>query len=189
MNLCGKHYNLMIVGAILYYVVTSLIFYKQGFGAHWYETSIGLAIGMALAVYEKSLIKLLKKRYWIVFAITLAVTVVVYKFGIPFIYNLFPGDFRIKNAVDFNMICVCIILWMAKFEIGNPVSKFLGSISLEIYLLHGFVILMFKNSRYSMANNTLFAILVPLITIIMAFVMKKCMDYIFDLIYMKKKSV
>lgn len=187
MNICGKHYNLMIVGAIFYYAVTSFIFYKQGFGAHWYETSIGLAIGMALAIYEKSLISLLKKRYWLVFSMLLVITVIVYKFGIPVIYDLFPNDFLIKNTVDFTMICLCIILWMAKFEIGNPVNRFLGSISLEIYLLHGFVILMFKNGRYSMTNNFLFAILVPVITIIMAYIMKKCMDLILGLIYKKKK--
>lgn len=186
MLVCKKHYNIMILGGVIYFVATSILFYCSGFGMHWYETSISLTIGMAWAVYEKQIFSFAGKRYWGLFIAVFALTVVVYKIDIPWLYGLFPADFAFRNVLVFALMCVCIVVGMMKFEVGNPVSYFLGDISLEIYLLHGFVIQMFKNDKYNMQSEALFTILVPIVTIFMAWVMKKCLDLIFNIIYRKK---
>ena len=183
---CGKHYNLMILGGMLYFALTSWLFYKQCFGMHWYETSFGLIIGLIWAVYEKQIFMFMKKFYWIAFAGLLILTVILYKFNLPWIYGIFPEDFVIRNVVVFAMMCVCIVVGMMKFEIGNPISNFLGDISLEIYLLHGFVIMALKNDKYNMQNEALFTVIVTVGTIAMAYVMKKCLDVFFAIIYKKR---
>ena len=187
MLVCKKHYNLMIAGGILYFALTSWLFYSRGFGMHWYETSLGLTLGIFWAVYEKQIFSIMEKWYWPVFIFVLVLTAVVYKIDIPWLYGLFPSDFAFRNVLVFLLMCLCIVLGMMKCAVGNRVSHFLGYISLEIYLLHGFAIMMLKNTKYDMSNEALFTILVPIITIVMAYVMKKCMEFVFDIIYGKRK--
>lgn len=185
MYIVKNHYKMMILGGILYFVLTSYLFYSIGFGMHWYETSLGLTIGITWAIYEEQIYKFMEKFYWPVFIGTLLLTTIIYNVNIPWIYRLFPKDFAIRNVLVFALMAISIVMGMMKFEIGNPISRFLGGISLEIYLLHGFAIMALKNEKYNMQNESLFTILVLVMTILMAFVMKKFMNIFWKIICKK----
>ncbi len=50
----------------------------------------------------------------------------------------FWGDYCLRNVLGISLTLL-VLMVIRRFEIGNPVLKFLGTISYEVYLIHGTV--------------------------------------------------
>lgn len=181
MKLCKKHYLLMVLGGVVYYILTAALFVHRGFGMHWYQTSLALPIGMAFAVYEEKIYKFMSKYYYYVALAVLAVTFVVYEYGLGGFYKLFPEDYSIHNVCVSTLMVICIIVVMMKITFDNKVLQFLGKISFEIYLIHGLVILAARNDRLYIENEMVFSIVVIVVTIVASVAFNCCMTYVFRL--------
>lgn len=183
MKVCKNHYLLMVLGGFLYYVGTTVLFYSRGFGMHWYETSLAIPIGMLWAIYEKQIFKFMSKNYWPKFIGTIAISVVVYFASGLKIFNIFPQGYPAHKVIVYALFCICMIFSMMKYYVGNPITKFLGDISFEIYLLHGVLILATReNDKFVIQNDTLFTIAVVAGTIIFAVLMKFGTNLVFKVI-------
>lgn len=86
---------------------------------------------------------------------------------------------------------VCfVLLVMMKVKFGNPILKFLGSISLELYLVHNLFVMGLKdNSIASIPSASMYIVLTVLLSIGLAAVVSGVDKYLIALILGKKKSL
>jgi membrane-bound acyltransferase YfiQ involved in biofilm formation len=112
-------------------------------GEWWYNTTMLFAIGMTVAMYEKEISAFLQKHFGVCIAVLTAAFLILYRFTSYALANwsywsTLPAAYACL-ALQLPMV-VCFILWMVtllqKVKFENCVLRFLGSIGLEIYLLH-----------------------------------------------------
>lgn len=183
MKICKKHYLLMVLGGLLYYIGTTELFISRGFGTHWYQTSIALVLGMVAALHEKQVLSFMKRYYLIVAPLILAVTIFLAVGPLDNFYRAVSGKYDTKAVVVVFFVLLCILLGMMKAKVGNPILNFCGKLSYEIYLLHGLLIMILRCDLVYIENDTVFTLAVVFGTIIMAFIMHWVMDIFFGIIY------
>ena len=64
--------------------------------------------------------------------------------------------------------CLVIMLFSMKIKCSNPVLSFLGKISLELYLIHGLFIQLFKGQLCMIQNDFLFIAAVLICSVVSA---------------------
>jgi peptidoglycan/LPS O-acetylase OafA/YrhL len=120
-------------------------------GEWWYNCVILFPVGMFFAKFEKELIAFFKKTYLVLMPVCVAAVYPVYlwsrKVCNDFGYygeNWGAPDTVLRRRVSVlseSAICVlfvlAILLLGMKVKIGNKFLKFMGSITLEFYLIHG----------------------------------------------------
>ena len=140
----------MIIGTLLYMVIC-LLFSP---GTWWYNTPHLFVIGIAVARHRDGFLNGLKKGYWLWLILTLLVTAAGFVIA-SYYYNvitLFGGHYddmthfwvemigQIISAVSFSIFVVLVGL---KVKVGNRVLAFLGTFTLEIYLVHPLFVQLF----------------------------------------------
>lgn len=153
MKIFRKRKGLIIAGGVAYYVLSTVAFMRLGFGMHWWGTSFGLVVGMIFAVYEKQIFDLFHKGFYIKLVCYLVLLVLVYLSAGPYYRITGFGDKFPYHTVFDLMCCIGVFILLVGFEIGNPVSRFLGKYSYEIYLLQGLFILAGRSSRLQLEGN------------------------------------
>ncbi len=172
MMICRNHYRRMIAGGCIWYVLYVICCMRADFGCWWYNASPLLIVGMAWAVYEKQILKLISICYS-------KMTVAVWILFIP----LYMLAFSLKDSEAYEnrlfllhiaaavLFVIGINLFSLKIRIGNPVLRFLGHISLEIYLVQGLLIEGLRNGTVFIESETLWAALVVGGSVILAFLL------------------
>ncbi len=180
MMICKKNFMAIILCGCAWYVAYSAFCIKINFSNHWYNASHLLVIGMIWATYEKSICKFFKRTYpymlifvWICFII------------------LFSNNGRLASTnahsfivstsltiVEAVLFVLGILLLSMKIKMGNPILRFLGNISLEIYLFHGMFIL-FIQKVIPIQNEFIWSFLVIILTVIFSGIVHTLMAYIF----------
>ena len=155
MAICKKRHGLMLILASAFYVVYAFVCIMLDYGAWWYNTAFVLIFGMVWAVYEKQIMSFLKKRYWIVgviWSVAFAVMFVVASL-------LPPLEFPINSILASAFFSVLALLVFAKIKFENPILKFFGKISLELYLCHEILIVLFRSNVCFIENNLIYSLL------------------------------
>lgn len=118
-------------------VVISLLIYFTDVGG-WAVESLGFVYGILLADWkEKFSIK--AKQHWgkglaVLMACCLCLGILYLKAK----HVIFLGDYLLKIVLGIAILL--LILWAnVKYPVGNVAGRFLGKISYEVYLIHGFV--------------------------------------------------
>lgn len=134
-------------------------------GEYWYVSLLGFSAGMICSSLnikkDKSFLVL------VVFGILAGVSMV--------------GELLLKNheglivlwAIIYNISTLSlafVVLFVGRYvRFNNPVFKFFGSISLEIYLLHGVFEELFKGISFINNNNLLYGVVVVVSTILASY--------------------
>lgn len=172
MTLCKQRYGLMICIGCLWYITYVICCIKMGYKDQWYNSGQLLIFGMWFATYEKRIIRVIEKTYFVFTPATLLLCAVIYCFKNPIASVL-----RIDSALLLLRMTVAVlfvligVLFSLKFAIGNKLLRFLGDISLEIYLLQGLFIAGLRNSIIYIQNDSLWCIMVLAGTIMLAYVL------------------
>ena len=127
--------------------------YKVDFGTWWYNTHHLFLCGIIFAKYERKFIAHMKKLYILRLIILFVLQHALYYIGeniwpimmelklVKFEYmTLFQWIFQMLSAFFFVALCLTIGL---KVKVGNPVLRFFGKMTLEIYLIHGIFVHLF----------------------------------------------
>ncbi len=174
MKVCKKNYYAMIVGGVIWNVLYIICCMKLKFGLWWYNTSHMLIVGMLWAVWEKKLIKIIK-RYQIIIPI------------IWIVFALMPikgNDLYVGIIVTF-LFVISIVLFSMKVRIGNKILGFLGEISFELYMIQGLFITILRSNKFYIVNEFAWSCLVLALTIISGFVL----HILFDKLLTKYKKI
>lgn len=163
MVLCNKKTVFMISGATLVITCWVWITFKNTESSYWYNCSHLLIIGMLWAVFGEKIINKIRNHYFVSLSCFTAL----------FLLNYFIS--RQKNG--FELYCYRNIMYVLstmifltiiqKISFKNQLISYMGKISFEIYLTHGFVILYLEKLKIKL-NNIIFVILVLVLSIIIS---------------------
>lgn len=163
-------------------------------GEWWYNSVHLFSIGLLFARFEKSIVPHVKK-YYIVYLI---LAVVGLAFFYPFseytqaTFSYYGEDWGAKDKVWRRWVCLlsqmgasCAFVFLVfllnmKIRIGNKVLQFMGTITLEFYLIHGLFVELFgysfldmRPSVYYIKNVALFVAVVVVLALPAACLLQK----------------
>ena len=129
-------------------------------GEWWFNTSFMFLFGMIMAHSEEKIIAFVKKRYPIVLLLCLVAAI-----GLSFPVNAmvemgtyyceYEGSFPILQIFMIKFVTLLcqfamvffadavVLMAMMKIKCGNRITRSLGSVSLELYLIHNLYLIMF----------------------------------------------
>ena len=191
-------------GTILYCIVVNNVL---GFNNWWVNSCFAFFIGIYWASYkERYTITLKDKNKIIRYAIILLIILFVI-IGFQFFTSEYAVMDIINNTdladdimrqpipvINMNIICIVLLFMLfnilEKVRLNDKVFTFLGNISFEIYLYHGLVMYLLRNSCYYCRIDYIYAILVIGLSIILAKLMNVANNkiYAFYLSKIEKKS-
>ena len=152
MKLCKTHFSAMVLGALLYCAVWRWICIRAQIPPYWYSSIHVLAVGMGWAVWENKITGWLQKYGWLGISIPVAAFLLIAPIS----------HFGAQNLNE--LVVVCFVLAAAslltKIQFFNPILRFIGGISFEIYLLQGLFLTGLRNSGFYLNNGFLFCLLV-----------------------------
>ena len=172
-------------------------------GEWWYNASFLFVIGIIFSKHSEGLRKFARKGYIFLLA---AFTALSGLLGVQTFYMLrkysywseIPGEdpryldkIRCLSVQLPWIICfVCfLLLIMMRVRFGNPVLKFLGSISLELYLIHNLYLTGLRSGTvFRVSSPGMYCILTILMAIGLATVISGVDKYLIALITGKKKA-
>ncbi len=178
-------------------------------GEWWVNSAIAFVTGLIFCNYEKYLVPWLKKMYALKFHILLILTMVAYKlssygqskFGY---WTEFNGkgagvSEKIKTYFCqlplFILLGVVVVVFLMKYHVNNPVTRFFGKYSLHTYLMNLMAITVlrflqknetspFKAGKY---NLLIYAVAVVVVTVILGVIEKYMCDGVTKVLFRKKK--
>ena len=171
-------------------------------GEWWYNASFLFIIGIIFSRHADGLRKIARKGYFILLPVFAALTVLL---GLQTKYALetwsywseIPGEdpayldkvHCLAIQLPWIMVFVCfILLLMMKVRFGNPVLKFLGTISLELYLIHNLFLTGFTGKIAQIPSAGMYIVLTVLLSVGFATVISGIDKYLIALICGKKKA-
>lgn len=113
---------------------------KLGFEDFWFNAAWGFPLGLVWQRFYRSITSAFRRHPWVY----LAVTGFTALWWIIIAEHFFWFGYLARLCSTLS-VSVFALLLMCKLRIGNPVSRFFGRISLEIYLIHGLLVFSLKN--------------------------------------------
>lgn len=154
-----------MIGAFLVYLTACLI---MQLSSTWYEGVFCLILGIVWAKYFKQINEILSKSKWFV----LSILIVGLLFAVSFVFGNFdflPNLLRIAvKSISACMFTILVVLFLRIILINNIITRFLGKISLEIYVFHGFFLTLYRCTYVFIGNWILYVVLVFASTILLA---------------------
>ena len=152
-------------------------------GEWWYNTTILFPIGMLFAKQEQAILAFVKKHYRVLavfsailfFALLASAIYANHRFGYYQEWSGHPGyGEKLFTLMMQSLACTAFIfalmLLFMKRKIGNRMLSFLGEISLELYIIHHFVMVYaLQDARISSPEPVLFLVVCVFSTILAYF--------------------
>jgi peptidoglycan/LPS O-acetylase OafA/YrhL len=131
---------ILLIGVSLSSLILYFFAYKDiSSNAGWCFERMGLVWGILLYRYYDRLV-LWMSRSWIIKIIGLIfVGLILGLLYLKLKTVFFWGEYLLKIILGLSLILLCFIL-TSKYRFDNKINRWLGNISYEVYLLHGFVI-------------------------------------------------
>lgn len=140
---CGVVWHMAFLLALV------LLFRKLGFSGYWYNSCLTYLLGILWAMKEERWLGFVRKHYW------LTAGLLVPAFGAVFLATMVLVDASWVLVLywlsGILFTAVCLLLQM-KVTFGNRLLKALGDCSMEIYMLHGLFINLYRGNRIYMEN-------------------------------------
>lgn len=140
-------------------------------GPWWFNSSILFFAGVLFGGFETEAMAFFRKNYRLLTSLTVPVFLLFYTVSI-YVTNAFPYQTQEMSPLSPKMwkswfdlgwqslavisFCLMITLFTMKIKCSNPFLRFLGKISLELYLIHGLFIQLFKGQLCIIQNDFLF---------------------------------
>lgn len=150
-----KNYIGMIFGALAWYVIHCCMCMKLGFGKWWYNAAILLIVGMAWGTYEKEITKTISRHYLLVLCCT-AILFCIF----------FVGDLKTEGIIGLiseimtgGCTTILVVMMLMKVNLGNQITRKLGEISFELYMVQGLMIEGLGHVESIKSNDLLYVVL------------------------------
>ena len=176
-----KNQKFIIAALLLSSVMFIFFMIILNWSSYWYKSIIVFNIGTIYAFYEEKINVILNSYLGLILLLSLLIIYGIITLNISFVSNT-----TITNINNFfiSLLCPILILpfclnWeLSTTSIFAKILKFIGSISYEIYLIHGCVIYFIQLSNID--NIFLIIFLVYTITILVALGINKLCQFFFN---------
>ena len=149
-------------------------------GEWWYNSVHLFVIGLFFAKHEEGITKRLKKHYWVYFTLFLLGMLLFYVLSeIALVFYSYYGEYwNAPDTVPRRWICLIsqelsscsfvffFLLLGMKVRFGNRFLAFMGSITLEFYLIHGLFLELFSYNFAGVVPSITRITNVPLLVLI-----------------------
>lgn len=155
-------------------------------GPWWFNSSSLFFIGSLLAGYEASITAFVQKNYRLLAFLSVPVFLLFYTVSVC-MTGTFPYQTQDMSVLSVRMLqswysllwqslavisfCAMVMLFALKVECSNAFLRFLGKISLELYLIHGLFIQLLKGQLCNLENDLLFILLTVVCSIAAAWLL------------------
>lgn len=138
-----------------WWMVPSALWFQ---GEWWINSTVLFFVGMLFARFEASVVGWLKKKYWLKFAAAVVILAVTATLSFLAMGTLsWWSEFGPVRSLGIGRKAVCLVaqclfgiafsvvafMSMMKARTVNPVAKFIGSMTLEVYLMHNLCLMQF----------------------------------------------
>ena len=145
-------------------------------GEWWYNSIILFPVGLLFGKFEKQITRFFRKGYWFWLLLSFAGIFLLFQQS-EWLNNTVWGYYgeygdrlkvqhRLMSAGGQWVVCLVYVtfcfLLMMKVRIGNKVTAWLGSVTLEFYLMHGIFVELFGYSFLDMRKSLVYIRKVPL---------------------------
>lgn len=157
-NLCKEHYMRIFVGMGLCYTCWIVYCLLTKRPHVWWRTGSAFLTGMWWALQQGNIERFLSFHYWVKLAVLFTIGGVVYISG-KYVWRIFYAMQQdnwvflvtcVYGAILFPLVTVGMSM---KWHFGNKYLRFLGEISLEIYLLQGVWMQLLRNPKIYISND------------------------------------
>lgn len=150
------------------------------YGTWWYNSAPAFAAGLVLAEYEDRIISSFKKHYVLNFIIFGLLSAVSIFFAVQHPENWDRLVILFAQIISSVVFVFFLLLVGLKVKIGNKILAWLGTMTLELYLIHGLFVYLFGfcfiservESLYYISNPALYVIVVIVLSIPSAMLFK-----------------
>ncbi len=177
------------------------------YGTWWYNSVILFGIGLLFARHEDAIFKHIKKHY-ILYVILAVISMLGFYFLSTYTQQVFshigvnvPYEIRrwvclLAQMAACSSFVFCAVLLGMKVRLGNKALAFMGTITLEFYLIHGVFVELFGycfldegvDSLLYIRNPALYVLMVAALSIPLAYILRRFHKW-FAGVLMKKKEV
>lgn len=162
----------IILATGLYLVLCNTLHYE----GHWYSPSLCFAYGTFWACFKQKIeTKKLKG----------VITIILCLFAIY--YLLVPSLHIEYGWAEFKclMYITLIVILGMRVVLNSKIMEWLGSVSYEVYLVHGLFFTLLRNNYVNISNGFTFACSLFILTFICAFILHKMFVRFFELLKLK----
>lgn len=166
-------------------------------GEWWYNSVHFFFIGLLFAKFEGKIVPKIKRHYVIYLIVTIIALYFLYGFSefAQAFFSYYGENMRVDDKVFRRMVCLLsqvgaswcfvftVFLLTMKIKIGNKVLAFMGTITLEFYLIHGLFVELFgfnfldvAPSVYYIKNVFLYTVVVIVCAIPSSLLFKKLIN-------------
>lgn len=191
------------IGILLYIFIGTCIDHNTWFftGEWWYNSIYGFVFGMIFAQKEDKIIFHIKKHFWFYLILSFALMHPLYMFSkyCSGFVSYYGENFAPDTKIIRRWVCLIsdlfasfsfmffILLLNLKLKIGNKILDFMGTITLEFYLVHGLFVELFSYqfvgylpSLYQFKNPALYVLVVFVLSLPISVCIKKIQGRIFS---------
>ena len=142
-NMMGVFWNLLLTLGL------AVLFRKLGFSMFWYNSCLTYPLGVLWAMVEGKFLGFVQKRFW------LLTFLLIPAFGAVFLATMILVDaswvlvLYWLSGVLFTAVC---LLLQMKVTFGNRLLRTLGDCSMEIYMLQGFFLTLYRGNHIYMES-------------------------------------
>lgn len=155
---------------------------KLGYGFWWYNSVFPFIIGLIWAKNKEKIDGVLDRHYFIVLFLVTVLLFISHQYNILLRYVHLEDSYSYALAANLDNIIFTIyfiIVFLKKINFSNIYLILIGSISFELYMIHGLVISMLgKTLVSSRINDVIFTFFVLVLSLILAWIINKLVNRI-----------
>lgn len=175
----GIALSLVFLFTLAYTVLGAVVGHpKAGWpaGEWWYNSIILFPLGLLFGKFEEEVTAFFRRKYWLWLVAFFAAAILLFRWSEDAVshtwgyYGLNGPSLRVRDSllsagtqwlagIAFTGTC---FLLMMKVRLGNRVLAWLGSLTLELYLMHGLFVEMFGFNFHDVARSVMYIRKVPL---------------------------
>ena len=171
----NKYRDILICGFVILYSFVGQIandfFGFENIILKWQTESLGFMYGIIFANIIEKFKEKVEKHYAVKIGILAVISGVLGIAYLKYKYVLFTGDYILRIILGI-FIIMLVFTVTVHFRIGNVFTKYLGKISYEVFLLHGFVMSVFNVLNLRVSSG-MYILMVILGTLVIATVLNK----------------
>lgn len=134
----NKNSKAIILATLVFSVIWIYACIKIGYPQWWYLSTTAFVIGMIWARSELSVVDFFKNHY-------LSIMLPLSLFFCVSVFTTYQFESSAYKVICASIFVVFVFAVSMKIKLRSPILRFLGSISLEIYLIHGLFVRYFRS--------------------------------------------
>ena len=155
---------------------------KLGYGCWWYNSILPFIVGLLWAKNQEKIDRVLDRHYFIILVLVTVLLFTSHQYDILLRYVHLEDSYSYALAANLDNIIFTIyfiIVFLKKINFSNIYLILIGSISFELYMIHGLVISMLgKTFVSSRINDVIFTFFVLVLSLILAWIINKLVNRI-----------